>query len=241
MQPSQTGGILGTGVKTMYHILVVDDEERIRKIVRKYAEFEGYQVTEAGNGMEAVEICKHEQFDILILDVMMPKMNGCQVAREVRVKRCGTPILMLTARSELADKVTGLDSGADYYLTKPFEPRELTACVRALSRRTPELREDESLTCGDLRLELTALTLWRGEENVRLSRKECDLLELLIRNRKLVLSKESILVKIWGYESEAEDNNVEVYISFLRRKLARLHSTVKIRTIRMAGYCLEEA
>ena len=93
----------------------------------------------------------------------------------------------------------------------------------------------------DFRLELTALTLWRGEENVRLSRKECDLLELLIRNRKLVLSKESILVKIWGYESEAEDNNVEVYISFLRRKLARLHSTVKIRTIRMAGYCLEEA
>ena len=115
------------------------------------------------------------------------------------------------------------------------------ACVRALSRRTPELREDENLVCGDLRLELPALTLWRGEESVRLSRKECDLLELLMRNRRIVLPKESILVKIWGYESDAEDNNVEVYISFLRRKLSHLHSTVKIRTIRMAGYCLEEA
>ena len=195
----------------------------------------------AGDGELAIRMIEEKKPDILILDLMLPKKDGFTVLRELRRAGGTVPVLMLTARSELMDKVTGLDSGADYYLTKPFEPRELIACVRALSRRTPELREDESLTCGDLRLELPALTLWRGEENVRLSRKECDLLELLIRNRKLVLSKESILVKIWGYESEAEDNNVEVYISFLRRKLTRLHSTVRIRTIRMAGYCLEEA
>ena len=128
----------------------------------------------------------------------------------------------------------------------PCRGRERGACFSALARAArpfpfPALQVSLLIRPQHHRLELTALTLWRGEENVRLSRKECDLLELLIRNRKLVLSKESILVKIWGYESEAENNNVEVYISFLRRKLARLHSTVKIRTIRMAGYCLEEA
>ena len=119
MQPSQTGGILGTGVKTMYHILVVDDEERIRKIVRKYAEFEGYQVTEAGNGMEAVEICKHEQFDILILDVMMPELDGFSACREIR-KNCDTPVLMLSARGEEYDRIHGFELGIDDYVVKPF-------------------------------------------------------------------------------------------------------------------------
>ena len=221
--------------------LIVEDNQDIMANLFTFLEGKGYELDCAYDGRQGLRLALSGGFDVVVLDVMLPKLDGFEVARRLRLAHVSTPILMLTARSELSDKVTGLDSGADYYLTKPFEPRELIACVRALSRRTPEIREDENLTCGDLRLELPALTLWRGEENVRLSRKECDLLELLIRNRKLVLSKESILVKIWGYESEAEDNNVEVYISFLRRKLARLHSTVKIRTIRMAGYCLEEA
>jgi DNA-binding response OmpR family regulator len=136
--------------------------------------------------------------------------------------------------------VTGLDCGADYYLTKPFEPKELLACIRALTRRQPELRSTEYLDYGDLRLEKSSLTLSCAERSVRLSRKECDMLELLMLNRELVLTKETLLLKIWGYESDAEENNVEVYISFLRKKLEHLHSCVKIKTIRLAGYCLQQ-
>ena len=133
----------------------------------------------------------------------------------------------------------GLDCGADYYLTKPFAPGELLACIRALTRRQPELRNTDRLEYGDLTLDKSAFTLSCGSRNVRLSRKEFDMMELLMLNRNVVLTKESLLVKIWGYESDAEDNNVEVYISFLRKKLDHLHSRVKIRTIRMVGYLLE--
>ena len=170
---------------------------------------------------------------------MLPKMDGFTVLRKLRSSGCSTPVLMLTARSEISDKVTGLDSGADYYLTKPFDPKELLACIRALTRRQPELRDTESLRCGDLQLEKNAYTLRCGDRSVRLSRKEFDMLELLMLNQNLVITKENLLVKVWGYDSDAEDNNVEVYISFLRRKLEHLHSQVKIRTIRMVGYCLE--
>jgi len=148
-------------------------------------------------------------------------------------------VLMLTARSDVADRVAGLDCGADYYLTKPFEPRELLACIRALTRRQPELRASDVLEFGDLTLDLNAFTLSCGGRSVRLSRKEFDMCELLMRNRQVVLTKETLLLKLWGYESDAEDNNVEVYISFLRKKLTHLHSQVRIKTIRMVGYCLE--
>ena len=142
-------------------------------------------------------------------------------------------------RRKLSDRVEGLDRGADYYLTTPFEPRELMACVRALTRRQPELRNTDILSCGDLSLDKSSFTLSCGDRNVRLSRKEFDMMELFMLNQKQVITKENLLVKIWGYESDAEDNNVEVYVSFLRRKLEHLRSQVKIRTIRMVGYCLE--
>lgn len=222
-------------------ILIVEDEKRLAQTLRDLMEMNGCTADVCFDGESGLDNAMSGIYDVVILDVMLPRKDGFTVLRELRKSGGAVPVLMLTARSDLSDKVTGLDAGADYYLTKPFEPRELMACVRALSRRAPELREEENLLCGDLRLELPALTLWKGEESVRLSRKECDLMELLMRNRKIVLSKESILLKIWGYESEAEDNNVEVYISFLRRKLSHLRSTVRIRTIRMAGYCLEEA
>ena len=139
----------------------------------------------------------------------------------------------------MSDRVTGLDCAADYYLTKPFAPKELVACVRALTRRQPELRQDGVRQSGDLKLEQATFLLSCGERSVRLSRKEYDMMELLMSNQRTVVPKETLLVKVWGYDSEAEDNNVEVYISFLRKKLDHLRSEVKIKTIRMAGYCLE--
>lgn len=223
----------------MTRILIVEDEADIQELLDAYLRDAGYDTALAGDGIEAVALFQRERFDLVLLDVMLPKLDGFTVLRRLRAEHSTTPVLMLTARSELTDRVNGLDSGADYYLTKPFEPKELLACIRALTRRQPELRQTDALKYGDLRLEKTSFTLSCGERSVRLSRKEFDMMEMLMLNRKLVITKEKLLLKVWGYESDAEDNNVEVYISFLRKKLDHLHSRVKIRTIRMVGYCLE--
>ena len=180
-------------------------------------------------------------YDLMVLDVMLPGMNGFQVVKKLREAGVTTPVLMLTAKSDVSDRIHGLDCGADYYLTKPFEPEELLACVRTLLRRSGgQLQESDTLTWGDLSLERATFSLSCAERAVRLSRREYDLMELLMRNGNQVVTKEQILVKVWGYDSQAEDNNVEVYISFLRRKLNHLHSTVKIKTLRMLGYCLTQ-
>ena len=223
----------------MRKILIVEDEADIQELLDAYLRDAGYDTALAGDGIEAVDLFQRGDFDLVLLDVMLPKLDGFTVLRRLRAEGSTTPVLMLTARSELTDRVNGLDSGADYYLTKPFEPKELLACIRALTRRQPELRQTDALEYGDLRLEKTSFTLSCGERSVRLSRKEFDMMEMLMLNRKMVITKEKLLLKVWGYESDAEDNNVEVYISFLRKKLDHLHSRVKIRTIRMVGYCLE--
>ena len=221
-------------------VLVIEDEVRLAATLRDLLEMDGYTVDVCHDGESGLDNALSAIYDVILLDVMLPKLDGFTVLRRLRASGDSTPVLMLTARSEVSDKVQGLDCGADYYLTKPFEPRELLACVRALIRRQPELRTgSEGLTCGDLRLDKSTFSLFCGDRSVRLSRKEFDMMELLMLNQKQVLTKETLLLKIWGYESEAEDNNVEVYISFLRRKLEHLHSQVKIRTIRMVGYCLE--
>ena len=171
---------------------------------------------------------------------MLPGMDGFELLRRLRGEGKTTPVLMLTARSGVADRVQGLDCGADYYLTKPFESEELLACVRLLLRRAGgEMRVDDTLRFEDLALEPGTFQLSCGERTVRLSRREYDLMESLMRSGRQILTKEQLLVKVWGYDSDAEDNNVEVYISFLRRKLTHLQSRVKIRTQRMVGYCLE--
>ncbi len=221
-------------------VLVIEDEARLADTLRDLLEMNGYTADVRRDGEAGLDDALTGIYDVILLDVMLPRLDGFTLLRRLRAEGNATPVLMLTARSEVGDKVTGLDAGADYYLTKPFDPKELLACVRALSRRQPELRETEDLRCGDLRLERSDLPLYSAGRSDRLSRTQYDKLELLMRNRKLVVSKESILLKVWGYESDAEDNNVEVYVSFLRKKLAYLRSTVKIRTIRMAGYCLEE-
>lgn len=220
-------------------VLIVEDEVRLAATLQDLLEMDGFTADVCHDGESGLDNALTGIYDVILLDVMLPKMDGFTVLRRLRAEGNATPVLMLTARSEVTDKVTGLDSGADYYLTKPFEPRELLACVRALTRRQPELRSTDQLRCGDLTLEKGTFTLSCGERSVRLSRKEYDMMELLMLNQKVVITKEKLLVKIWGYESDAEDNNVEVYVSFLRKKLEHLHSQVRIKTIRMVGYCLE--
>ena len=220
-------------------ILVVEDEKRLAGTLADLLHRQGYTVDVSNDGVSGLDNALSGIYDLVVLDVMLPGMDGFELLRRLRGEGKTTPVLMLTARSGVADRVQGLDCGADYYLTKPFEPQELLACIRALTRRQPELRQTDALKYGDLRLEKTSFTLSCGERSVRLSRKEFDMMEMLMLNQKLVITKEKLLLKVWGYESDAEDNNVEVYISFLRKKLDHLHSQVKIRTIRMVGYCLE--
>ena len=220
-------------------VLIVEDEVRLAATLQDLMELDGYAADVCHDGESGLDNALSGIYDVVILDVMLPKMDGFSVLRQLRASGSAVPVLMLTARSELSDRVSGLDQGADYYLTKPFEPKEFMACVRALGRRQPELRNTDQIQCADLTREKSAFTLSCGERSVRLSRREFDMMELLMLNQKQVITKESLLLKIWGYESDAEDNNVEVYISFLRKKLDHLHSQVRIKTIRMAGYCLE--
>ena len=217
-------------------ILIVEDEVRLAATLQDLLELHGYTADVSHDGESGLDNALTGIYDLLILDVMLPKKDGFTVLAQLRQAKNATPVLMLTARSEVSDRVEGLDRGADYYLTKPFEPRELLACIRALTRRQPELRASDVLEFGDLTLDLNAFTLSCGGRSVRRSRKEFDMCELLMRNRQVVLTKETLLLKLWGYESDAEDNNVEVYISFLRKKLTHLHSQVRIKTIRMVGY-----
>lgn len=221
-------------------VLIVEDEVRLATTLQDLLDLDGFIADICHDGETGLDNALAGIYDVVLLDVMLPKLNGFEVLRRLREQGNATPVLLLTARSEVGDKVTGLDCGADYYLTKPFEPKELLACVRALTRRSPELRETSVLSFGDVTLEQSSFTLSCDTRSVRLSRKEFDMMELLLLNQKQVVTKETLLLKIWGYESDAEDNNVEVYISFLRKKLDHLRSRVKIRTMRMVGYCLEQ-
>ena len=221
-------------------VLIVEDEIRLAETLRDLLDTEHYAADVCHDGESGLDNALSDIYDLVILDVMLPKKDGFSVLRALRQEGKTVPVLMLSARSELSDRVEGLDCGADYYLTKPFEPKELLACVRMLTRRQPEQRASNVLEYGDLRLVPDTFELACRERSVRLSRKEFDMMELLLRSREMVLTKESLIVKLWGYESDAEDNNVEVYISFLRKKLEHLRSRVKIRTIRMVGYRLEQ-
>lgn len=221
-------------------LLIVEDEVRLADTLRQLLYRQGYTADVCHDGVSGLDNALTGIYDLVVLDVMLPGMNGFQVAQKLRSANVSTPVLMLTAKSSLDDRVYGLDCGADYYLTKPFEPEELLACVRSLLRRGGgDARTDDAITFGDLRLEPGTFQLSCGERSLRLSRREYDMLELLLRSQGRVVPKEQLLLKVWGYDSDAEDNNVEVYISFLRRKLTHLHSAVTIRTRRMVGYYLE--
>lgn len=218
-------------------ILVVEDEKLLAASLKDLLEAKGFQVDLAYDGITGADYAETGVYDLLILDVMMPGLNGFQVARQLRAHRCATPILMLTAKSELDDRVSGLDSGADYYLTKPFASRELLACVSALLRRQGD--QVDELRFGNTALDLSSCTLSCGQRQVRLSAREFDVMRLLLQSRERILSKEAILERVWGYDSEAVENHVEVYVGFLRKKLASIGSDVKISAARRLGYRLE--
>lgn len=218
-------------------ILIIEDEKLLADSLKKLLEKKGFDVECVYDGEDGAEYAELGIYDLLILDVMMPKMDGYQVARSVRAKRCGTPILMLTARSGLEDRIQGLNAGADYYLTKPFDSRELLACINALLRR--QGAQVDELVLGNTALDLSSCMLVCGTERVRLSAKEFDVMRFLLQSKGNVLSKEVILAKVWGYDSNAVENHVEVYVGFLRKKLQSIGSNIRIEAIRRLGYHLE--
>ena len=219
-------------------LLMIEDERLLAESVKALLESRGFQVDAVGDGEAGAAYGETGIYDLIILDVMLPGLDGFRVARQLRARRCGTPILMLTASGGVADKVNGLDCGADDYMTKPFAPEELLARIRAMTRRQGEAAPPE-LSFADLRLDASTHTLSRGERSVRLSPKEFELLKLLMTSSGVV-SKSAIISRVWGAASDAEDNNVEAYISFLRKKFFYLGSTVGISTLRKVGYRLEE-
>lgn len=219
-------------------ILVVEDETRLADALEQILLENKYMVDVAHDGQDGLDYALSGIYDAMILDVMLPKKNGFEIAAEMRRQKNQTPILMLTAKDAIPDKVTGLDSGADDYMTKPFAPEELLARLRAMTRRQGEVVLDE-MSFEDLTLNLSTCDLKCGVKSVHLNFKEFEILRLLMANSPQVTTKETLIVKVWGYESGAEDNNVEAYISFLRKKLYFLGSRVGIAVLRKIGYHLE--
>ena len=218
-------------------ILLVEDEKRMAEALCEILRLEKYEVDHFSNGLDGLSAIESNIYDIVILDVMLPEMNGFEVAKNARSKGITTPILMLTAKAELEDKVEGLDSGADDYLTKPFMTKELLARLRALGRRTLG-HTNNLLSYGDITLDTNTLTLSCASngQNIRLGEKEYRILEYLIANSGQILTREQLAVKIWGFDSEAEYNNVEVYMSFTRKKLSFIGAKTEIKAVRGIGY-----
>ena len=221
-------------------ILIIEDEYSLADAVAEKLKNEKFNVCIKTNGEDGEDEALTENYDLILLDVMLPRKNGFEILRDLRQEKIKTPIIMLTARSEIEDKLNGLEHGADDYITKPFSMRELVARVKAVLKRTNNIEDTECLEFGDLKLDLKKANLKCNENEIQISGKEMELLELLLLNKNQVLSKESLTERIWGYDNEAEYNNVEVYITFIRRKLKLIESKVNIKAIRGVGYKLEE-
>ena len=222
-------------------ILIVEDEKDLAMVLSELLSMEGYYTDTAYDGESGLDNALSGIYDIIILDVMLPKMDGFQVLSEIRRNNMNVPVLMLTARSQVEDKVTGLDKGADDYLTKPFDTKELLARIRALSRRREKAFVDDSDRFADITLEKTTHEIQKNGQKVKLTKKEYDILEILISNCGKVVAKETFVTKIWGYDTDVEYNSIEVYISFLRKKLHAVGSAVQISTVRSMGYTIKES
>ena len=218
-------------------ILIVDDETEIADLIELYLKNELFDVRKFYSSADALACVEQTPFDLAILDIMLPKLNGYQVAAYLRNQHNSVPILMLTAKSDIEDKVQGLNAGADYYLTKPFDARELLACVNALLRRQGS--QINELVFGNTRLDLDSAALLCGDNSIRLSAREFEVMRMLMTAGEKYTTKELLLTKVWGYESNAVENHVEAYVSFLRKKLASIGSDVRIEAVRRLGYHLE--
>lgn len=220
-------------------ILVVEDETYLAEALIHILKKNNYSADAVNDGLSGLDNALTGIYDLIILDIMLPGMDGISVLKKIRSEGIETPVILLTAKGEVSDKVTGLDSGADDYLAKPFATEELLARIRAASRRKGEIIPDNTLKFGDIELNTSSLKLSKGTREIKLILKESELLELLMSRKNAVTSKELVIEKLWGFDSNAEHNNVEVYVSFLRKKLAYLDSSVSIGTVRGVGYVLE--
>lgn len=220
-------------------ILVVEDEKRLNRIISEALEDEGYSVDSCFNGLDALDYAAGADYDVIILDIMMPRMDGLEVVRRLRSGGNSTPVLFLTARDSVADRVTGLESGGDYYLVKPFDFQELMAVVRVMTRKYTGNRSNV-YTIADLRLDATAKTVTRAGKNIELTAKEFALLEYMMRNKGVVLSREMIENNLWNYDYEGGTNVVDVYVGYLRKKMDTGFDRKLIHTVWGTGWVLKE-
>lgn len=220
-------------------ILVVEDEKRLNRIISEALEDEGYSVDSCFNGLDALDYAAGADYDVIILDIMMPKMDGLEVVRRLRTGGNSTPVLFLTARDSVADRVTGLESGGDYYLVKPFDFQELMAVVRVMTRKYTGNRSNV-YTIADLRLDATAKTVTRAGKSIELTAKEFALLEYMMRNKGVVLSREMIENNLWNYDYEGGTNVVDVYVGYLRKKMDTGFDKKLIHTVWGTGWVLKE-
>lgn len=234
---SAMSDLLYTGGDFM-QILIIEDEKRLADALGQIMQEARYQADIVYDGRDGLAYASSGDYDVIVLDVMLPGMDGFEVVHHLRESKISTPVIMLTALDDVKNKITGLDSGADDYMTKPFVPEELLARIRALSRRQGEVILEE-LTFDDLTLNLSSNDLSCKNKSIHLGYKEFEILKILMSNPKILISKETLIVKVWGAESAAESNNVEAYISFLRKKFHYLDSKVTIGTVRKVGYRLE--
>ena len=229
------------GASESGRVLVVEDDRSVRDSLVRALTFEGYEVHTAVDGGEALGVVVDTVPDVIVLDVLMPNVDGLTACRMLRQRGDRTPVLMLTARHEVSDRVAGLDAGADDYLVKPFALDELLARLRALLRRTSVTGDDEALRVGDLRLDPARRQAWRGERELELTKTEFDLLELLLYNAGIVLTRDQIYERIWGYDFETSSKSLDVYISYLRRKTEEHGEARLIHTVRGVGYSARPA
>ena len=222
------------------NILIIEDEYSLADAVAETLKNEKFNVCIKTNGEDGENEALTENYDLILLDVMLPKKNGFEILKYLRQEKIKTPIIMLTAKSEIDDKLNGLEHGADDYVTKPFSMRELLARIKAVLKRTNDIEDTECFEYGDIVLDIKNAKLKCRDNEIQISGKELELLEQLLLNKNQILSRESLVEKIWGYESDAEYNSVEVYITFIRRKLKLIDSKVNVKAVRGVGYKLEE-
>ena len=220
-------------------LLLVEDEKQLSEALQQILIKNKYSVDAVYNGDEGLDYALTGVYDVIILDIMLPKLNGIEILKMIRKRKISTPVILLTAKGSVEDRILGLDSGADDYLPKPFSPDELLARLRALTRRNGDFINENILEFSDIKLNLSTYDMEVNDNSITLTQKEFEILKYFMQIPKLVVSKDDLITKLWGFDSDIEHNNIEVYISFLRKKLAYVESNVKITTIRRVGYRLE--